>query len=61
MPSLYFAALSPPSRAVLLTAKLLGVDLELITIDLLAGDHLKPEFVKVRFRHNIIFEGRVFF
>lgn len=28
-PALYYATLSPPSRAVLLTAKAIGLDLEL--------------------------------
>lgn len=46
-PILYFLDLSPPSRAVALTAKYINLDLEVKVVDLLAGDHLKPEFVKV--------------
>lgn len=30
-----------------LTAKALGIELEIHPINLIAGDHLKPEFVKV--------------
>lgn len=45
--SLYYLPLSPPSRACLITAHLLGLKLELIPVNLLAGEHLKPEFVKV--------------
>lgn len=44
---LYYLALSPPSCAVLLTANLLDIKLELQSVDLLAGEQLKPEFVKV--------------
>lgn len=46
-PQLYWTQLSPPSRAVLITAKLLDVELELVQTNLLAGDHLKADFVKV--------------
>lgn len=45
---LYTAKLSPPGRAVELTAKAIGLDLDVHPINLIAGDHLKPEFVKVR-------------
>lgn len=44
---LYTAKLSPPGRSVELTAKALGLDLDIKPINLIAGDHLKPEFVKV--------------
>lgn len=47
-PSLYYLPLSPPSRAVLITAHLLNIELELVPVDLMAGEHLKPEFLKVR-------------
>lgn len=47
-PILYYIDWSPPSRAVQLTAKTLGVDLEIKIISLLDGDHLKPEFLKVK-------------
>lgn len=44
---LYYSELSPPSRAVLLTAKALGLELDLKEINLAAGEHLKPAFLKV--------------
>uniref|UniRef100_A0A023EK58 glutathione transferase n=1 Tax=Aedes albopictus TaxID=7160 RepID=A0A023EK58_AEDAL len=50
---LYTAKLSPPGRSVELTAKALGLELELHPINLIAGDHLKPEFVKMNPQHTI--------
>lgn len=50
-PILYYAELSSPSRAVLLTAKTIGLELELKPVNLIAGDHLTPEFIKVS-EHN---------
>lgn len=44
---LYYSAESAPCRNVLFTAKLLGVELNIIHTDLEKDDHLKPEFVKV--------------
>lgn len=44
---LYYLSLSPPVRSVLLTAKALGIELELRNLNLLEGEHLKPEFTKV--------------
>lgn len=46
-PILYYLDWSPPSRAVEMTAALIGVDLEIKRVSLLDADHLKPEFVKV--------------
>ena len=44
---LYGLALSPPCKAVIFTAKELGIELKLTEVNLGAGDHLKPEFLKV--------------
>lgn len=44
---LYYTLLSPPSRAVLLTAKALDIDFELKNVDLIKGEHLSDEFKKV--------------
>lgn len=44
---LYYVPGSAPCRAVLLAAKALGVDLNLKYTDLMKGEHLTPEFVKV--------------
>lgn len=52
-PALYYATLSPPARAVLLTAKEIGLDLELKPINLMKGEHLTPEFLKMNPQHTI--------
>ncbi|GLV42297.1 Glutathione S transferase E12 [Carabus blaptoides fortunei] len=44
---LYCVGLSPPVRAVLLTARALGIELEKKEINLQNGDHLTPEYLKV--------------
>lgn len=41
---------SPPSRACLMTAAALGIELEQKSVDLLSFEHMKPEFIKVSFR-----------
>lgn len=46
-PVLYTVHLSPPCRAVELTAKALGLELERKLVNLLAGENLTPEFLKV--------------
>lgn len=47
-PKLYKTDLSPPVRAVLLCAKHIGLDLELIDIDLVAkAEQYQPHFLKV--------------
>lgn len=38
---------SPPARSVLICAKAIGLELEQQHVDLLTGEHLKPEFLKV--------------
>ncbi|XP_055589483.1 uncharacterized protein LOC129741730 [Uranotaenia lowii] len=50
---LYTAKLSPPGRAVELTAMALGLQVDIRPINLIAGDHLKPEFVKMNPQHTI--------
>jgi len=52
-PILYYVDVSPPSRAVLLTLKELGVEFDSKIINLLTLDHLKPEFVKLNPYHTI--------
>lgn len=44
----YYVPGSSPCRAVLLAAKAVGVDLNLKLTELMKGEHLTPEFVKVR-------------
>lgn len=50
---LYTAKLSPPGRAVELTAKALGLELDIVPINLIAGDHLKEEFRRLNPQHTI--------
>uniref|UniRef100_A0A1Y9H2K4 glutathione transferase n=1 Tax=Anopheles dirus TaxID=7168 RepID=A0A1Y9H2K4_9DIPT len=50
---LYTAKLSPPGRAVELTAALLGLQLDIIPINLMAGDHRKSDFLKMNPQHTI--------
>jgi len=44
---------SPPVRAVLMTEKALGIKLEHIMVDLLKGEHLKPEYLKINPQHTV--------
>lgn len=44
----YYIPGSAPCRAVQMTAKAIGVDLNLKFTNLMAGDHLKPEYLKVK-------------
>lgn len=46
-PTLYYTDVSPPVRSVLLTSKALGLELDLKQVNLFAGEHLKPEYLKV--------------
>ncbi len=50
---LYYMSLSAPCRAVILTAKMAGVELNLKTLDLFAEEHLKPEFIKINPQHTV--------
>jgi glutathione S-transferase len=43
----YYNICSSPCRGVLLTAKALGVELNLKELNLMAGEHMTPEFIKV--------------
>lgn len=44
---LYHVPGSSPCRAVRLVAAALGVDLNLKLLNLMEGEHMKPEFLKV--------------
>ncbi|XP_011181556.2 glutathione S-transferase 1 [Zeugodacus cucurbitae] len=52
-PVLYYAARSPPCRAVLLTAAAIGLELDLRPTNLKERDHLTPEFLKLNPQHTI--------
>lgn len=44
---LYCLTGSPPCAAVLLTANIIGIDVNIKNVDLQKGEHLTPEFLKV--------------
>ncbi|XP_046616187.1 uncharacterized protein LOC124303241 [Neodiprion virginianus] len=50
---LYYVPGSAPCRAVLLTAAAVGVELNKKMTDLMKGEHLKPEFLKMNPQHTI--------
>ncbi|CAD6995107.1 glutathione S-transferase 1 [Ceratitis capitata] len=49
----YYLPGSAPCRAVLLTAHCIGLELNKIIVDLRAGEHLKPEYLKINPQHTI--------
>lgn len=53
MLQLYFTLGSPPSRAVLQTIRMLGLDVEVKNLSLLKGEHLTPEFLKLNPMHQV--------
>lgn len=50
---LYYELGSPPCAAVYMTAKAIGLELNIIEMDLMAGDHLKPEFLAINPQHCV--------
>ena len=44
---LYHTLWSPPSRAVRMIGRAVGARFNLIECDLMGGEHMKPEFLKV--------------
>ncbi|XP_037072145.1 glutathione S-transferase 4-like [Pollicipes pollicipes] len=50
---LYHALWSPPSRAVRMIGRAVGVRFNLITCEPIQGDHLKPDFLKMNPMHTI--------
>lgn len=50
---LYQMSASAPCRTVHMTARQIGVKLNLIPLDLMKGEHLKPEFVALNPQHQI--------
>ncbi|KAJ3648206.1 hypothetical protein Zmor_020026 [Zophobas morio] len=49
----YYLPGSAPCRGVLLAAKALGVELNLKLTDLMKGEHLTPEFIKINPQHTV--------
>ncbi|XP_017044633.1 glutathione S-transferase 1 [Drosophila ficusphila] len=52
-PTLYYALFSPPARACILIAKLIGLDLDLKLVDFSKKEHLSEEFIKLNPQHQI--------
>nr|AIL29313.1 glutathione S-transferase epsilon 4 [Cnaphalocrocis medinalis] len=50
---LYKMDLSPPARAAMLACEIFNVPVELVDTNLMAGEHLKPEFLKMNPCHTI--------
>ncbi|KDR11944.1 Glutathione S-transferase D7 [Zootermopsis nevadensis] len=50
---LYYLAPSPPCRMVLLLAKRIGIEFNLKTVNIIAGEQFKPEFIKLNPEHTI--------
>lgn len=46
-PKLYLDELSGPARSVLMTAATLGIELKKVHLDIVKGDQLSEEFIKV--------------
>lgn len=49
----YYFPISPYCRSVLLTARALGVDLNLKQVDLMNGEQLKPEYIAMNPQHTV--------
>lgn len=52
-PTLYYMGMSPPCRSVRLAAKAVGLPLDLKIIDIMKGENLTPEFVKINPQHTL--------
>ncbi|GAB0088259.1 Glutathione S-transferase D7 [Sergentomyia squamirostris] len=50
---LYYLPQSPPCRAILLCGKLLNIEFDLISVNILDGEHLKPDFIQLNPQHCI--------
>ncbi|CAG9859353.1 unnamed protein product [Phyllotreta striolata] len=52
-PILYYSDASPAARGTLLAIKALGVDVELSPVNLAAGEHMTPEYLKMNPFHTV--------
>ena len=49
---LYYTLGSAPCRSVMMTAKMVGVELNLKEVNLMAGEQMKPEFLAINPQHK---------
>lgn len=56
---LYYFESSPPSRAVLMVSKELGLDVNIKHVNLFQGEHLSPDFVKVGLLKGLFFVSKL--
>ncbi|XP_050349420.1 glutathione S-transferase 1-like isoform X1 [Nymphalis io] len=50
---LYYLPPSPPCRSVMMTARALDIDLDLVLTNIMEGQHKTPEFLKMNPQHTI--------
>ncbi|XP_048000279.1 glutathione S-transferase 1-like [Leguminivora glycinivorella] len=50
---LYYLPPSPPCRAVMLLARVMGLELDLVLTNIMEGQHMTPEFLKMNPQHTI--------
>lgn len=50
---LYYTQISPPARACLLTIRNLNLNVDIINVDLFAGEHMRDEFLKLNPLHQV--------
>ncbi|XP_053605296.1 glutathione S-transferase 1 isoform X2 [Plodia interpunctella] len=50
---LYYLPPSPPCRAVMMTARTLGLDLNLVLTNIMEGAHMTPEYIKMNPQHTV--------
>lgn len=53
MLQLYYTSGSPPSRAVLMMIRILGLEVEVKKVDLMKGEQNSPEFLKINPMHQV--------
>lgn len=52
-PKLYAMDISPAVRSVLLVSKAIGLELEIIPVNLATGEHMTPEYLKLNPQHTV--------
>nr|XP_021189522.2 glutathione S-transferase D7 isoform X1 [Helicoverpa armigera]XP_021189523.2 glutathione S-transferase D7 isoform X1 [Helicoverpa armigera]XP_021189524.2 glutathione S-transferase D7 isoform X1 [Helicoverpa armigera]WRX05924.1 GSTD1m [Helicoverpa armigera] len=50
---LYYLPPSPPCRSIIMAAKVMGIELELVLTNIMEGEHMTPDFLKMNPQHTI--------